>query len=93
MEYYKVADMTFNFELIQIGDECHTGYCIYMQVKNWLDSMPDGRWSNWVLGNHDRSRVGTRMEVNDGRSNTKIVICKSIVIDVVKCDNKYPDIM
>ena len=29
-------------------------------VSTWLDRIPEGKTPNWILGNHDYWRVGTR---------------------------------
>ncbi|XP_014664799.1 PREDICTED: maltase 2-like isoform X3 [Priapulus caudatus] len=61
-KHYDVADMPFNFDLIGgLGPECHTGACIYGLVNTSLGMVPEGRWSNWVLGNHDEGRIASKM--------------------------------
>jgi len=37
-----------------------TAQALMAQVKDWWDNMPEGRTANWVLGNHDNWRLGTR---------------------------------
>lgn len=34
-------------------------------VSAYLDEVPQGGWPNWVLGNHDNSRVATRLGSED----------------------------
>lgn len=29
-------------------------------VDDWFCKMPEGNWANWLMGNHDNKRVGTR---------------------------------
>ena len=36
------------------GDHVHT------VVSGWLDRIPEGKTPNWILGNHDYWRVGSR---------------------------------
>lgn len=64
MKYYgtkdkPLCDFPFNFQLIGINENT-TGQGLHTMVTNWLDNMPDFGWPNWVLGNHDQSRVGSR---------------------------------
>ena len=40
--------------LIPSGDHVHS------VVSAWLDRIPEGKTPNWILGNHDYWRVGTR---------------------------------
>ena len=30
-------------------------------VERYEAALPDGAWPNWVLGNHDRPRLATRL--------------------------------
>lgn len=56
----KGADMPSNMNLINLEKDC-SAHCVHDLVENWMSTMPEGRWANWVLGNHDRSRVATRV--------------------------------
>lgn len=52
------ADMPFNFHLIQTpwkADE------IARLIRDYEGLLPTGAWPNWVLGNHDQSRIATRV--------------------------------
>ncbi|XP_055852277.1 maltase A3-like isoform X2 [Episyrphus balteatus] len=66
LEYYgnkthDGAQIPFNFQLITYLKE-HSDAYYYSEIINlWLHKMPEGKTANWVLGNHDRSRVGSRM--------------------------------
>ncbi|XP_066995968.2 maltase A1 [Anabrus simplex] len=33
-------------------------------IHQWVDNVPSFGWSNWVVGNHDNSRVATRLGTN-----------------------------
>ncbi|MDK2413382.1 alpha-amylase family glycosyl hydrolase, partial [Aphanizomenon sp. 202] len=67
MNYYgndsiPLADFPFNFLLI---DRFHNrsdlrGAAIKNALDLWMDNMPEDKWPNWVLGNHDNGRVGSR---------------------------------
>ena len=36
-------------------------------IRAYEASLPEGAWPNWVLGNHDRPRVATRVGVAQAR--------------------------
>ncbi|XP_011205957.2 maltase A3 [Bactrocera dorsalis] len=55
------AQIPFNFELISNVNKDSTAYDYSNLIHNWLDNMPAGGVANWVLGNHDQSRIGTRL--------------------------------
>ncbi|KAK2716300.1 hypothetical protein QYM36_010766, partial [Artemia franciscana] len=68
MRYYgtaeePIADLPFNFEyLLRFEDEVVTGTRIKDAADLWLDNMPEGKWANWVTGNHDRSRIASKVD-------------------------------
>ena len=41
-----------------------SGHSIKAQVGDWLESMPEGKTANWVLGNHDNWRFRFLNPVN-----------------------------
>src|SRR5690606_31896692 len=52
------AQLPFNFHLINSAwDARH----IDAIVREYEDSLPEGGWPNWVLGNHDKPRIATRV--------------------------------
>jgi len=57
--------LPFNFQLIQSNWDVET---IYQLVNEYEDSLLPGNWPNWVLGNHDKSRVISRV----GASQTRL---------------------
>ncbi|XP_070531688.1 amino acid transporter heavy chain SLC3A1-like [Ptychodera flava] len=57
------ADFPYNFELIPLNAEILSGTQIHEMVDLWLQSVPEGRWPNFVLGNHDNSRIASRIGV------------------------------
>ncbi|XP_067633473.1 maltase A3-like [Eurosta solidaginis] len=66
MQYYgnttvDGAHIPFNFELLSNLKSWSDANHYSQLIHNWLDSMPAGRTANWVLGNHDQSRIGTRL--------------------------------
>ncbi|CAD5116225.1 DgyrCDS5138 [Dimorphilus gyrociliatus] len=60
MYYEGETDFPFNFNLLQMNKTCGVK-CIRVLINSWLQELPKGRWPNWVLGNHDRMRLGNRM--------------------------------
>merc|ERR1711970_375636 len=61
MTFYSCSDFAFNFNMIvKLQPENLSGNDIKDAVADWLDNMPEGKTANWVLGNHDNWRVGSR---------------------------------
>ena len=54
-------DFPFNF--ILLTNYNWTGTAVSGLVSDWLDSVPQEAWSNWVLGNHDNSRTASKAGV------------------------------
>jgi alpha-glucosidase len=68
MAYYGV-DLTgfhlpFNFHLISSAWQ---PTAIAALIEAYEAALPQGGWPNWVLGNHDRSRVATRLGAAQAR--------------------------
>lgn len=66
MEYYgnetiEGAQIPFNFLIISYLTNDSNAYDYDEVINTWMEKMPKGRTANWVLGNHDKSRVGSRM--------------------------------
>ena len=59
MKYYECGDFPFNFGIVNM-DGSPSAEKIAKEVNIWLENVPSGKTSNWVLGNHDRKRLGTR---------------------------------
>ncbi len=57
--------LAFNFQLLQMEWKAQT---VRQAVEAYEASLPDGAWPNWVLGNHDRPRVATRV----GREQSRV---------------------
>uniref|UniRef100_A0A1L8EBI2 alpha-glucosidase n=1 Tax=Haematobia irritans TaxID=7368 RepID=A0A1L8EBI2_HAEIR len=63
------AQIPFNFQFIvagnenQINTDLPAGGFVKI-IKNWMDNMPAGKTANWVMGNHDKRRVGSRYGEN-----------------------------
>ena len=62
MAYYGIAlsgfHLPFNFHLISTPWQPKA---IAALIDEYEAALPPGGWPNWVLGNHDRSRVATRL--------------------------------
>ena len=59
MEYYKCGDFPFNFGFVNLN-EAPDAKGVSDLINEWLDHIPQSKIPNWVLGNHDRKRLGTR---------------------------------
>lgn len=58
------AHLPFNFQLIKLPwDAAKIGAAI----DEYEGSLPEGGWPNWVLGNHDKSRVASRVGIRQAR--------------------------
>ena len=58
------AQLPFNFQLIQTAwSAAH----IADLITQYEGLLPDGAWPNWVLGNHDQTRVATRIGEEQAR--------------------------
>lgn len=67
MKYYQSADgtrqgshMPFNFVLINELNEWSSAADFKRVIDGRINALPSGRWTNWVIGNHDQPRVGSR---------------------------------
>ncbi|CAN9499619.1 unnamed protein product [Ophioblennius macclurei] len=63
MMYYSTplvreSDFPFNFYLLDLPQK-KSGFWVKELVNLWMSNMPKGEWANWVVGNHDRSRIST----------------------------------
>ncbi len=61
MDYYGGAQagvqLPFNFQLI---DAPWQARALATLIANYEAALPPGGWPNWVLGNHDRSRIASK---------------------------------
>jgi alpha-glucosidase len=62
MAYYgeggRGVHFPYNFQLIRLPWDART---IDAAVRRYEELLPPGAWPNWVLGNHDRHRVASRV--------------------------------
>jgi alpha-glucosidase len=68
MTYYgrdlRGAQLPFNFQLI---DAPWGAASLAAIVRDYEAALPAGAWPNWVLGNHDKSRIASRVGVAQAR--------------------------
>ncbi|MFV0622392.1 alpha-amylase family glycosyl hydrolase [Sphingomonas sp. ac-8] len=75
MTYYGVEQrgvhLPFNFQLIEAGwDAADLAY----RIAEYEAALPPGGWPNWVLGNHDRARVATRVGEAQARAAAVLLL-------------------
>jgi alpha-glucosidase len=58
------ANLPFNFQLLEARWNARG---IATLIDEYEAALPPGGWPNWVLGNHDRSRIATRIGVDQAR--------------------------
>jgi len=68
MMYYgtalKGANLPFNFQLLQCA---WSAEAIAQVITEYHAALPTGAWPNWVLGNHDQTRIATRIGTRQAR--------------------------
>ena len=62
MTYYgtdlKGANLPFNFQLLRCA---WSATAVAQVINEYEGALPTGAWPNWVLGNHDQTRIATRV--------------------------------
>ena len=58
------AHLPFNFALISTS---WTAQAIAELIDGYEKALPPGAWPNWVLGNHDRRRIASRVGADQAR--------------------------
>ena len=69
MEYYGTAEhpgvhLPFNFQLVELPWEAPA---LARLIAEYEAALPPGGWPNWVLGNHDRPRIASRIGERQAR--------------------------
>ena len=57
---YSEFDFPFNFGFLGLSKST-TAQDLYKVISDYLTALPRGKWPNWLLGNHDVSRIGTKV--------------------------------
>lgn len=69
MMYYgrdlRGANLPFNFQLLQCAWSAQE---IGRVIDEYAASLPEGAWPNWVLGNHDKPRIASRVGTAQARN-------------------------
>ncbi len=64
--------LPFNFQFVTLPTwEART---IRRAVEDYEAALPQGAWPNWVLGNHDRSRIATRVGREQARLTQMLLL-------------------
>jgi alpha-glucosidase len=58
------AHLPFNFQLLQTAWHAST---IAALIAEYEQALPEGGWPNWVLGNHDKPRIASRVGPEQAR--------------------------
>jgi alpha-glucosidase len=58
------AQLPFNFHLLSTPWEAEA---IANLIERYEAALPEGAWPNWVLGNHDRPRIASRVGLGQAR--------------------------
>ena len=58
------AHLPFNFQLVVLPWEAKE---IFSTINQYEGALPDEGWPNWVLGNHDKSRIASRVGMAQAR--------------------------
>ncbi|XP_005186321.2 maltase A3 isoform X1 [Musca domestica] len=88
MQYYgngthDGAQIPFNFQLISNLNKNSNAYHYNELINIWLKAMPEGKTANWVLGNHDQSRFGSRL------GEDRIDIINTLLLTLPGCSITY----
>lgn len=67
MPYYgdgRGVHFPYNFQLIRLPWDAHV---VRAAISRYEELLPPGAWPNWVLGNHDRHRIASRVGPEQAR--------------------------
>jgi alpha-glucosidase len=63
--------LPFNFQLVEIAWHART---IAATIESYEAALPSHGWPNWVLGNHDKSRIATRVGQAQARNAAMLLL-------------------
>ncbi|MGY9047066.1 MAG: alpha-amylase family glycosyl hydrolase, partial [Rhodobacterales bacterium] len=63
--------LPFNFQLIEAP---WTAPALAAIIAEYESKLPEGAWPNWVLGNHDRSRIASRVGAAQARNAAMLLL-------------------
>ena len=63
--------LPFNFQLIKVNWSAEN---LYKLINEYEGSLPPGGWPNWVLGNHDKSRIVSRVGEKQARLGAVLLL-------------------
>ena len=66
MKYYEAGSNAFNFIFMTPLNGESSAVDFKRSIDEWLNNLPQGNVSNWVIGNHDQHRVTSRYGVKRG---------------------------
>jgi alpha-glucosidase len=69
--YHEHIQVPLNFGLIT---QPWTAQRLHRRISAYLHALPAGAWPNWVLGNHDVSRVATRLGPERARAAAVLLL-------------------
>lgn len=65
------AHLPFNFQLLQLPWNATKIKAI---ISEYEGALPQGGWPNWVLGNHDKSRIASRVGKEQARNAAMLLL-------------------
>lgn len=65
------ANMPYNFQLTLLPWDCDE---IMRAIDRYEGHLPPGAWPNWVLGNHDRPRIASRVQPHQIRGAQMLLL-------------------
>ena len=66
-------DFPFNFGLLGLSRST-TAEEVYQVICDYLAALPWGKWPNWVLGNHDVPRIGSKVSLEYSRAYNVLLL-------------------
>lgn len=73
MKYYDIGTVPFNFKFLKELNNGSTVEDFQRNITTWMDLMPEGAVANWIVSNHDHSRVATKFGYR--RADQMLMLC------------------